>query len=290
MDKLTHYGYWLRLLLICLLAPFLCAAEPLVYYWPFSTPHDTRGDYPLALLRLAIDKSGAQYQLIPSGELMTQHRTLRQLGAENGVDLVWTMTSAEREKNYRAIRIPIDRGLLGWRLLIIRREQMESFSAFSEKTLKTTPSVQGSEWPDYQIFKANHFKVLPGDDFDAMFKMVQAKRVDYFARSVTEIWPELQQKADMSLTVAPKWAFYYPTALYFFVHKDNVKLAEAIETGLQSAIEDDSMKQLFLQHFSKAIQQADLQSRTILLLHNPILPAETPLQNKELWFDPQRGY
>jgi hypothetical protein len=50
------------------------------------------------------------------------------------------------------------------------------------------------------------------------------------------------------------------------------------------------MQQLFLQHFSSAIQQADLKSRTVIQLNNPILPAQTPLQNKALWFDPQLGY
>lgn len=50
------------------------------------------------------------------------------------------------------------------------------------------------------------------------------------------------------------------------------------------------MQQLFLQHFSTAIQQADFKSRTVIELENPILPAETPLQNKALWFDPRLGY
>lgn len=48
--------------------------------------------------------------------------------------------------------------------------------------------------------------------------------------------------------------------------------------------------QLFLQHFSSAIQHADLKSRTVVQLTNPILPTETPLKNKILWFDPQLGY
>jgi hypothetical protein len=73
---------------------------------------DARGSYPIALLHLALEKSGTDYQLVPSGQAMSQHRTLRQLGSNNGLDVVWTMTSPEREKELRPIRIPIDRGLI----------------------------------------------------------------------------------------------------------------------------------------------------------------------------------
>jgi hypothetical protein len=251
---------------------------------------DARGSYPIALLHLAIEKSGTEYQLVPSGQVMTQHRTLRQLGSKSGLDVVWTMTSPEREKELKPIRIPIDRGLIGWRLLLIHNDNEQKIQQLDEKQLKTSPSIQGSDWPDYPILKANHFRVLGSGDFDAMFKMLQAKRIDYFPRSITEIWPELQQKTGMSLTVAPKWVLHYPAALYFFVQKDNIELANAIEIGLLRAIEDGSMQQLFLQHFSSAIQQADLKSRTVIPLNNPLLPAQTPLQNKALWFDPQLGY
>jgi ABC-type amino acid transport substrate-binding protein len=174
--------------------------------------------------------------------------------------------------------------------LLIHQDNEQKIQQLDEKQLRTSPSVQGSDWPDYPILKANQFKVLNSGDFDAMFKMLQAKRIDYFPRSVTEIWPELQQKSGMSLTIAPKWVLHYPAALYFFVQKDNSELAHAIESGLLRAIDDGSMQQLFLQHFSSAIQQADLKSRTVIQLNNPLLPAETPLQNKALWFDPQLGY
>ncbi|MBU1620374.1 MAG: transporter substrate-binding domain-containing protein [Gammaproteobacteria bacterium] len=287
----THFS--LRLLpFLLLLLPVLSNAQPqqVIYSWPMSMLGDARGSYPIALLHLAIEKSGTEYQLVPNGQVMSQHRTLRQLGSNSGLDVVWTMTSTEREKELRPIRIPIDRGLIGWRLLLIHNDNEQKIQQLDEKQLKTSPSIQGSDWPDYPILKANQFRVLGSGDFEAMFKMLQAKRIDYFPRSVTEIWPELQQRSAMSLIVAPKWVLHYPAALYFFVQKDNIELANAIEIGLLRAIEDGSMQQLFLQHFSSALQQAELKSRTVIQLTNPVLPAETPLQNKALWFDPQLGY
>jgi hypothetical protein len=292
MSVMTNRLYALFAFVLLMFSPLCCSAQQqqVIYSWPMSMLGDARGSYPIALLHLAMEKSAAEYQLVPSGQVMSQHRTLRQLGSNNGLDVVWTMTSPEREKELRPIRIPIDRGLIGWRLLLIHQDNAEKMQQLDEKHLKTSPSVQGSDWPDYPILKANQFRVLGSGDFDGMFKMLQAKRIDYFPRSVTEIWPELQQRPTLSLTVAPKWVLHYPAALYFFVQKDNIELANAIEIGLLRAIEDGSMQQLFLQHFSGAIQQADLKSRTVVQLTNPILPAETPLKNKALWFDPQLGY
>lgn len=292
MSVMTTRFCLLLLPFVLLLLPVFSSAQPqqVIYSWPMSMLGDARGSYPIALLHLAIEKSGTEYQLVPSGQVMTQHRTLRQLGSKSGLDVVWTMTSPEREKELRPIRVPIDRGLIGWRLLLIHNDNEQKIQQLDEKQLKTSPSIQGSDWPDYPILKANHFRVLGSGDFDSMFKMLQAKRIDYFPRSITEIWPELQQKAGMSLTVAPKWVLHYPAALYFFVQKDNIELANAIEIGLLRAIEDGSMQQLFLQHFSSAIQQAELKSRTVIQLNNPLLPTETPVQNKALWFDPQLGY
>ncbi len=172
---------------IFLLLPFLSGAQPqqVIYSWPMSMLSDVRGSYPIALLHLAIEKSGTDYQLVPSGQVMTQHRTLRQLGSKTGLDVVWTMTSPEREKELRPIRVPIDRGLIGWRLLLIHKDNEQKIQQLDEKQLKTSPSIQGSDWPDYPILKANHFRVLGSGDFDAMFKMLQAKRIDYFPRSIT---------------------------------------------------------------------------------------------------------
>ena len=277
-------------LLLCLMFFPLSSFADTVRYPAIEDSGDQRSNYPIALLELALKKAGSTATLQSTSARVSKSRALHLLETGLEVDVVWTMTSPEREKELRPIRIPIDRGLIGWRLLLIHSDNEQKIQQLDEKHLKTSPSVQGSDWPDYPILKANHFRVLGSGDFDAMFKMLQAKRIDYFPRSVTEILPELQQKVGMSLSVAPKWVLHYPAALYFFVQKDNIELANAIEIGLLRAIEDGSMQQLFLQHFSSAIQQADLKSRTVIQLNNPLLPAKTPLQNKALWFDPQLGY
>jgi len=266
------------------------SVQKVVYSWPKSLAADTRGHYPIALLELALTKSGQPYQAQPSESLLSQYRTLRQLELKDGLDVVWTMTSPEREQKLRPIRIPIDRGLIGYRLLLIRQQDSQRIAAFTDAQIRSAATVQGLDWPDLAILKTNGFRPFSSNSFEGMFDMLQAGRVDYFPRSVTEAWPELSSRPEKQLTVAPGVALYYPAALYFFVNKDNELLASAIEQGLKIAMKDGSMKALFQRFFGEALSNADLPQRRLIKLSNPLLPAATPLTDAALWFDPTQGY
>ncbi|MCT6698630.1 hypothetical protein [Rheinheimera sp. 4Y26] len=285
-------GYIFALwLLLWLLPAGAATVQQVVYAWPASMQQDERGHYPVALLMLALSKAGGHYQPVPSAFVMSQYRTLKQLELGQGIDVAWTMTSPEREQQLKPVRIPIDRGLMGWRLLVIRQQDDARFrSLATAEQLKLLLTVQGIDWPDYQILKANGFAVSASNHFDGMYHMLRKGRVQYFPRSVTEIWPELAALSGPELSVASDWALNYPTASYFFVRHNDVELAAAIERGLELALADGSMQQLFLQHFSAVLQQADFTKRRVIQLTNPLLPAKTPLQRSELWFDPNKGY
>lgn len=281
------------MVLLFVMRPLSAAQTPhqVVYSWPKAMAADSRGHYPIALLHLALEKSGQSYNPVPSETALSQYRTLRQLELNQGIDVVWTMSSPEREQQLRPVRIPIDRGLIGWRLLLIRQQDEQRFLQLKDEAqLKALKTIQGLDWPDYHILQSNGFRTSSSASYQGMFNMLQARRIDYFPRSVTELPAELVAFKQADLMASPKWVLYYPAVLYFFVNKNNTKLAQDIENGLRIAIADGSMKQLFLQHFGAAIQQADLPNRTVLRLHNPLLTPDTPLSEHELWFDPQKGY
>lgn len=282
---------FVMLLLVVLPARVVLAQQKVVYSWPKAMAADSRGHYPIALLHLALDKSGGNYSAVPSETELSQFRTLRQLEVAQGIDVVWTMSSPEREQKLLPVRIPIDRGLIGWRLLLINQQDERQFSQLKEaQQLKTLKTIQGLDWPDYQILLSNGFRVSSSASYQGMFKMLQVKRIDYFPRSVTELPAEIAAFNQSDFVAAPKWVLYYPAALYFFVNKNNTVLAQHIEHGLRVSIADGSMKQLFLQHFGSALQQAALSERSVFKLDNPLLTPETPLSEQELWFDPQKGY
>jgi len=261
------------------------------YAWAASMAADERGHYPISLLKLALSKSGASYQAQASKHDMPQWRTLRHVQMGKELDVVWTFTTPERERDLLPIRIPIDRGLLGWRLLLIKATDADQFAQFDNvEQLRVLRSGQGHDWPDFPILRANGFNVSPSSSYQGLFAMLARGRIRYFPRSLTEIESEVQSHQQQGLVIAPRWVLNYPAPLYFFVQKEKTSLAAAIERGLLMAMKDGSMRQLFLQHFGAAIKQAKLDQRSVVRLNNPYLSAETPLQRSEFWFSPALGY
>lgn len=265
--------------------------KTVTYAWAESMANDKRGLYPIQLLQLALQKSGNAYQTKPSKRDMPQWRTLRHVELGLGVDVIWTFTTPERETSLLPIRIPIDRGLLGWRLLLIKEAFNTQFANLNDQEqLKKLRAGQGHDWPDLPILQHNGYTVSPSASYEGLFHMLALNRIQYFPRAVTEIDIELAARPNMGLAVAPKWVFFYPAPLYFFVKKDQQELAAAIDKGLRIAIRDGSMRQLFLQHFGTAIQHANLKSRQVIRLQNPLLTKETPINQAQLWFSPERGF
>lgn len=274
---------------LCLLgASDLAHAEVIIYSRPEAT-NDTRTAYPLKLLRLAFDKAGARHQLRASAIPMQQGRALTELARGGTVRVVWSMTSIEREAALLPIRIPIYKGLIGWRLPLVRAEEPDLLSGVhGMQELRHFTAGQGHDWPDTEILRGNGLNVVGVPRYDSLFQMLAMKRFDYFPRSISEIWAEAQQHRADGIVIDRNLVIRYPTAFYFFVNKRDTVLAETIRSGLEHAIADGSFDRLFCQHHVRVIEQARLKRRTVIELNNPILPPLTPLARKELWFRPDQ--
>lgn len=270
-----------------------CAAVPaLAATVIFPRPlidNDPRNDYPLALLRLALEKSGTPYGLKLAPIVMTQGRVLLEIAKGDGaVDIIATMTSQERESKMLAVRIPIDKGLYGWRLPLVRGDRQDLFADVHDLAgLRKLRSGQGHDWPDTGILRGNGVPVSANSSYEALFSMLSAGRIDYFPRAVIEIGPEAA--AHPALAIDRHIAIHYPTAMYYFVNRDNTGLADAVKRGLEAAIADGSFERLFNQHFGAALRQARLDQRRVIELVNPLLPNGLPLEHRELWLTPDEA-
>jgi ABC-type amino acid transport substrate-binding protein len=278
---------WLLRLLLPLAMSSAGATATLYFPGP-EAAGDPRQEYSLALLRLALDKAHADYRVENAREAMRQSRAIAELASGSGkVHIVASMTSSEREATLLPIRIPLDRGLLGWRIALVPAERADMFKDVKSRVeLARYFAGQESDWPDAAILRANGLGVVVSTGYGSLFKMLSARRFDYFPRSAGEIVPEAEQYRDKGLTMDRNIVLHYPAALYFFVNRADAKLADAIRAGLETAIADDSFEQLFQAYYGKAIAQTDLGHRIVIELENPLLPAETPLQRRELWIHP----
>jgi hypothetical protein len=74
--------------------------------------------YAAVLLEQALAAAGMPVTLESTPELIPQNRALQELGRHRRLDVLWTMTSVEREQQAQPIRVPLFKGLYGWRLLL----------------------------------------------------------------------------------------------------------------------------------------------------------------------------
>lgn len=262
------------------------AENVLVYPKPESSS-DSRHVHYLETLELCLRKSGTRLKLKPSEENMQQGRSIFMLAQGKAIDVMWTMTSPEREKLLLPIRIPIDRGLLGWRLFLIRKEDQSRFNKIQTLSdLRKFSAGQGHDWPDMEILKTNGLSVIPSPTYDGLFRMLKMERFDFFPRSVIEIYEELESRHSFGIDIEKKIAIHYPATLYFFVNNQNTKLAKHIESGCKAAIKDGSFNKLFEKFYKSILTKSDIKNRRIFQLKNPLLPPKTPLDKKEFWYSP----
>ncbi len=153
-------------------------------------------NYFIDVLQLAIDKSTIQSG--PAKRLvvdipMEQQRQLKSLD-DNILDVMWAMTSIQLEKDALAVRIPLLKGLLGYRVLVVRKDQQQAFSAITQLSqLKQLTAVQGYGWSDVKILQDNGFKVEVSSWYDTIYKSLNSGFYDYFPRSVLEVGAEFKK-------------------------------------------------------------------------------------------------
>ncbi len=265
-------------------------AEPLIVrHTAMVNADDVRSQYYIDLLRLALEKtreSMGDFEIQGTTQ-MNQSLAVHNLSQDLWIDVLWTMTSIEREEKLLPIRIPLLKGLLGHRIFIIRKADKEAFAKINTlEELKRFSAGQGHDWPDTAILSANGFQVTTASTYAGLFDMLQMERFDFFPRGVNEPWTEVIKHADKDLIVEPTLMLYYPAPTYFFVNKNNTALAHRIETGLKMAIADGSFDALFRNHPANRpiFGQANLAGRKTFTLRNPLLPPETPLDVPEYWY------
>ena len=276
------------------LCSFTAASMVEAATWTITYPRpiddsDARAQYPIALLKLALDKTGVNYELRPSDRILLTGKAMRQLRGNREVNVVWSMTDSQREKELTPIRIPIAKGLIGLRVFVINENKKAKFNdVLSLTDMRKLVPIQGEEWPDTKILQANGFNVFTVPEFREAYDMIKQGKGDFFPRSVMEVDAELEVEGRRNnLYLEPSMALYYPTAMYYFVSSSNKTLANLIETGLNRAIEDGSFDALFESTYAPILASLGVNERKIFTLENPLLPIETPLTNSALWYKPK---
>jgi len=234
-----------------------------------------------SLVSLALQKTPEYppYILTRSPE-MSQGRVVRELSKPDSklLDIANIASNTEREKKLTAVPIPIDGGLLGLRVCVVRKEDLPKFDGIT--TLKDLAESgirigQGTHWPDSSILQVNGIEVVTHSRYEILFRMLDNDRFECFARGVSEVLYDLRLKSNPEYVIEPDLLLAYAMPSFFFVNKGNESLAHRLQLGMERAILDGSFAAYLDRFYGKPIRELNLGARHILVLDNPFLSRDS---------------
>ena len=237
------------------------------------------GKYQISVLSRALEVTSEFGELNISlhPQPMSQSRQLRSV-LEGSVDIMWSVTSKSRERKLTPIRLPLLRGYSGHRVIIVNTEEKAQFEGITTlKSLKEKKFVQGSDWPDLKILKANGFGVMSKDWstwFSSMYLLVERNVVDGFPRNIIEIYNDIQHFDNSTLAIDENHLITYPNYEYFFVRSDKQQLANRIRLGLIRLIQSGELEEIFNSFDTHLLANELLNDpkRQVHQLENPLIP------------------
>lgn len=234
-----------------------------------------------ALVNLALRKTleYGEFRILRSGEL-SQGRALKELADGNSrlLDIANVATSAERENILTAVPVPVDGGLLGFRVCVVMPESLplfEGIHSLEDIRERGVRIGQGEHWPDTPILKENGIAVVTHSRYEILFGMLRKKRFDCFARGVSEVANDLTLENDPGLTIEPGIVLAYPMPSYLFVGPGDQLTAHRLQLGMERAIQDGSFGVYLDRYYGAAAADLHLNRRTIIVLNNPFLSEES---------------
>lgn len=233
-------------------------------------------DYRWQLLRLVLAKAGRLDGplSIQDSQAVSQSRATRQL-ISGELDVLAFGTNAERERDLLPVRFDISLGIVGMRLLLIRREDQTRIGSMDSTQMRHR-LVFGlnTDWADLPVLRANGFKVTTASGYQNLFAMLSEGRFDAFPRGLNEALLEMRRFGPKypGLAIESSKALYFSYPIYFWVHKSRQDLADRIDTGLKRAMADGSLRQLFERHHERDIRFLAQSPREVILLRSDALP------------------
>lgn len=235
--------------------------------------HDRFGVYLVALLhRVAEDaRPGLRFQAVAAPR-MTQRRVELEVASPTGsVDLMWGMSSAQRQRVLRRIPVRLDQGLLGWRVLVVRADDLARWPAdLPVSTLQARRAGQGLHWPDVAILRDNGYLVETAADMPTLYEMLQRGHIDCFPRSAMEVTDELATLKPPGVAIVPDLVLRYDTGNYVFVGAHREPAAAALESALQRLEARGELKRRFNAAFDAQLRELQLERRRIIELRNTL--------------------
>lgn len=268
---------------LCFIFAFNANSENIV----INKVNDARAELIKDVLTLAFAKSSPNIKLAELPEKMPFSRLKQEMDMGN-VDVIWGSSGKTIENELMPIRIPILKGLLGYRIFIIRTDAQDRFNGVNNLAqLQQLSAGQASYWGDTKVLKRAGLAVVTSLKYKNLIHMLEGGRFDYFPRGIHEIHSEVDNQTELDVAMEKRLLLVYPYAMYFYVHKQNKALYDKLNRGFELAIADGSYDALFFNNalIKDALYNTNLQRRTVIRIENPNMHVKTPFDRAELWLN-----
>lgn len=287
--KILHAG----VALLCILfLSFRCHAIDEVRFEQGQSANDVRMAFKLAILQAALEKTRESYGAYRISTNAPQMNTLRaQAALKEGeiINVYIALTDRDWEKIAIPIKIPVRRGILNYRLLLVHKDDLPRYKdVYTLDDLKKFSGGSLHSWTTTRILDLAGFDVIEATSYDGLFTMLNAHRYHFLPRGIHEIYGEFEQLHGSlaNIAIEPNLLLVIPAPSYVFVSPKFPRLATRLKEGLETMVRDGTLKAIVDDYFAADIEKAALTQRRIIRITNPLLPEGTPLDRKELWFDP----
>ncbi|PCK03767.1 MAG: hypothetical protein COA42_19835 [Alteromonadaceae bacterium] len=252
-------------------------AGPQYYYElierALALSRDVYGDYGIEL-----------YAGAPSSARITE-----EVKQGDRLNLVWApaLKSVYGVDQLIPIPIPLLKGLSGFRVAIIHRDNQAAFGQIRDK-LALNDMMIGLEfgWAEVAIYEANGISVTTAP-YTSLYPMLQVKRIGALPLGVEQAVSSLSKRRHKfpDLIIDSELLIRYPMPIFFFVSQSTPNLAIRIRYGLELMIKRGEMDELFKRSFKEEIKSLNLKNRRVISIKNPLLLDEMPMLRKELWLN-----
>ncbi|WP_435328208.1 hypothetical protein [Vibrio hannami] len=288
---LTRFGV-LIFCLICSLQSQSVKAVDIIRFESGQYDSDQRLRYKKEVLTLAMERTKdtyGPYEIRTNAPRMNSLRAIQELETGELINVFIALTNEDWEKRTIPIRIPVRRGILNYRLLLIHKDSLPYFTNIETvDELKALNVGLRRSWMTWRVLNHLGFTIVSSSHYDSLISMLQHQRFHYIPRGINEIYDELNRHKTTrsNLMVAPNIALYIPAPAYIFVSHNEPRLAKRLSLGMTELVEDGSLEQLFNEYYGDLIKRANLQQRVIIDVGNHLLPDTVPLNESKLWWNP----
>ena len=245
-----------------------------------------RYKFGIRVLELALQKSGLSYRLESPVDADTTEIRGEKMVIGGQLDVQFLSTARHRETELIPIKFPLYRGILGLRLVLVKKSNSQILDAVTNVAhLRKYTGGHGKFWGDLPVYAANDLKVETNVIYESLFAQLINGRFDYFHRGISEIWDE-QKRYEKDLVVADKVMLFYKHPVYYFVTKKKEGLARHITKGLDMALQDGSYEKEFRKEMDRYLTKGKVNGRNLVILKNPVVPDDAPPLDTSWWLSP----